>query len=227
MGQAINVVIPVFNGAPYLAACVESVRAQTHPAAKIVVVDDGSDDDTPAVAAGLNAAIVYERTPHGGAASARNRGRELVDTEFIAFLDCDDLWLPTKLERQMAALAVEDGPVMVCGHVQQFVSEELSDDEIAALKYETEPVPGWSPSTILLRVRDFDRVGPFDPALRFGEFAEWFARARDAGVKPLMLPQTVCHRRLHRNNHGRRNRPARNDYAHALKKVLDRRRGLA
>jgi glycosyltransferase involved in cell wall biosynthesis len=225
MQNSITVVIPVYNGASYLAECVESVLAQTQPAADIIMIDDGSDDDTARIAATLDAPLRYKRQTHGGASSARNAGANLVRTEFMAFLDCDDLWLPTKLEMQLAALLQCEGSAMVGCHVEQFVGTELAPIEAAKLRFEANPIPGWSPSTLFLRTRDFERAGLFDEAIEIGEFAEWFARARDIGINPIMLPDVLCRRRLHRDNLGRRRNDKRSHYARALKKVIDRRRG--
>lgn len=77
---------------------------------------------------------------------------------------------------------------------------------------------------MLLNNRTFLAAGGFNPALRMGEFMEWFARAKATGSNPVMLPEIVFSRRLHRDNSGRRRRLQRSEYAHALKAVLDLRR---
>lgn len=225
MTGGVSVVVPVFNGARHLGACVQSVLAQTIPPGAVIVVDDGSDDATSDVARAFGAAVHYIRQPHTGAASARNTGQRAVETECIAFLDGDDIWERDKIESQLAVLARDDRPVMCFGHVQQFVSPELCESERAALKFDPAPLPGWHVSALLMRNRDFTRAGPFDETLAVGEFAEWFARACDSGIAPILLPQVVVHRRLHRDNLGRHTADRRGDYARALKKVLDRRRG--
>lgn len=222
MASDISVVIPVFNGAAYLAECVASIRAQTLRPDAIIVVDDGSQDETPAIARQLG--DVFYRQPHGGVSSARNAGQKLAQTEFIAFADCDDLWLPKKLEWQKQAIEQQTHPAMIFGQVQQFLSPELDASNREMLEFDGKIGPGWMASNLVLRNRDFDRAGPFDTAIRIGEFIEWFARAKDAGLAPVMLPELTCRRRIHKNNTGRRDRDKRHDYLHALKKTLDRRR---
>jgi glycosyltransferase involved in cell wall biosynthesis len=225
MPDTISVLIPVYNGARYLSECIASVCAQTRPAQAIILVDDGSEDETPRVAAEWGARIRYHRFPHGGLPRARNRGLGLVETDVVAFVDCDDIWLPEKLERQMAALRGQDGPAMVFGHVEQFVSGDLTPAEAARIRLRMKPLPGQFPSTFLARKADCDRVGAFDESVRIGEFIEWCSRASDAGLATIMVPDVVCRRRLHRDNMGRGGAATHGDYVHMLKKVLDRRRG--
>jgi len=220
----ISVVIPVHDGALHLAEAIETVLAQTIAAAAIIVVDDGSQDETPQVAARFTGAIRYLRQAHAGAAQARNAGTRLVESEYLAFLDSDDVWWPHKLERQLAELHSSQQPAMIFGHTVQFASPELAPDEVAALNFETKPVPGIVLSALLMRTRDFLAVGPFDVRLRTGEFIEWYARAQHNGIVTRVLPDVVFRRRLHRGDHGRRHPDARTDYARALKTVLDLRR---
>lgn len=100
----ISVVIPTYNRASLLEATVRAVLAQTLPAAEIVVVDDGSADDTEAVCSRFPATVRYVRQENTGLPGARNRGIEESTGEWVAFCDSDDLWHPRKLEIQMAAL---------------------------------------------------------------------------------------------------------------------------
>jgi glycosyltransferase involved in cell wall biosynthesis len=227
MGEAITVLIPVYNGAFYLDACIRSVLQQTLPPAAIIIVDDGSEDETPRVAAAWGSHVRYMRVEHGGLPYARNHALRLAETEIIAFVDCDDLWLPRKLEMQMAALARETKPAMVFGHLEQFVSDDLSAEESARLRVETTPVPGVAASTLLMRRRDCSRTGNFDESLSTGEFIEWRARATDAGIKTVVIPEVVARRRVHRTNMGRAGNASElhGQYVRMLKKVLDRRRG--
>ncbi len=105
--SAISVVIPSFNRAPLITATVESILAQTLPPLEIVVVDDGSSDDTAAVCARLP--VRYVPQANTGLPGARNRGIREARGEWIAFCDSDDLWHPRKLELQVAALAAFPG----------------------------------------------------------------------------------------------------------------------
>jgi glycosyltransferase involved in cell wall biosynthesis len=98
----ISVIIPAYNRRAMLFEAINSVLAQSFRAFELIVVDDGSTDGTDEELTRLGAAIRLERIEHCGPAAARNRGVEMARAPMIAFLDSDDLWAPTKLERQLA-----------------------------------------------------------------------------------------------------------------------------
>lgn len=100
----VSVVIPVYNGMAYLRETLESVFAQTCPDFELIVVDDGSTDDTPRIIASYGSRIRSFRQPNGGGASAINLGIRQARGEWIAWLSADDLWSPTKLEEQVGAI---------------------------------------------------------------------------------------------------------------------------
>jgi hypothetical protein len=97
----VSVVIPAYNNGAYLREAIASVHRQTFPVYEIIVVDDGSTDDTAALAETLGAHVI--RQANAGPAVARNTGIHAAAGEWIAFLDADDLWMEHKLERQMLA----------------------------------------------------------------------------------------------------------------------------
>ena len=101
----VSVVIPTYNSAPFVTQAIESVLAQTVAPAEIIVVDDGSSDDTAAALAPYQNRIRYIYQENMGVSAARNRGVEAANGDFVAFLDADDIWHPQKLELQMDAFA--------------------------------------------------------------------------------------------------------------------------
>jgi glycosyltransferase involved in cell wall biosynthesis len=103
----VSVVVPAYNAEATLDETLASVRAQTHQALEIIVVDDGSSDGTRAVAsrhAAADARVQVLHQTNAGVAAARNTGWRHARSELIAFVDADDLWAPTKIEKQLAAL---------------------------------------------------------------------------------------------------------------------------
>jgi glycosyltransferase involved in cell wall biosynthesis len=100
----VSVTIPTFNCAQYLCRAVDSVLSQTYGDYEIIVVDDGSTDNTQQILRQYGDKVRYAYQPNGGLSSARNLALSLVRGEFIAYIDADDLWYPTRLDKQVAFL---------------------------------------------------------------------------------------------------------------------------
>jgi glycosyltransferase involved in cell wall biosynthesis len=133
--RVVTAIIPVYNGQDFVRSAIESVLNQTFASIECLVIDDGSTDDTPTVVAGFGSAVRCIRTPNGGVAWARNCGIHAATGEYVAFLDADDLWKPSKLERQMELFAERDDLGMVyCGL-------ELVDASGAIIGVITPPAP--------------------------------------------------------------------------------------
>ena len=221
---SVSVVIPVHNGEKYLAAAVESVQAQTVAPAQLIVVDDGSTDETARIAQSLTD-VEYCFQENCGAAHARNNGAQHARGEYLSFLDADDLWAPQKLELQLAAFHDDPQRSLVFGHVEQFISPDLADEERTKIHIPHERIPAIVPGAMLLRRDDFFRVGLLETSWQVGEFIDWYLKASDMGLQAHILPETVLHRRVHTANMGVLKRAARSDYVRILKASLDRRRG--
>lgn len=218
--------MPVYNRARYVGEAIASVLSQTQPPDELVVVDDGSTDDSLAVVERFaRPGLRVVRRENGGIGAARNTGLDAVTGELVAFIDSDDVWERDKLERQVRVL-VEDGAMqLVFGHLVEFLSPERAEELRGSLRVATEPVPGLIATTLLVRRTAVERIGPFDESLRLGEFVEWMARARDLGLASHMLPEVVARRRIHGDNTVL-TRPGA-DYLRAIKSMLDRRRKAA
>ncbi|PWB59928.1 MAG: glycosyl transferase [Nitrosomonadales bacterium] len=98
MATRFSVIIPAYNSASTLARAIDSVLGQNHPAQEIIVVDDGSSDETPAVAARYGAKVRYIRQDNAGVSAARNRGAHAASGDWLAFLDADDWYYPDRLK---------------------------------------------------------------------------------------------------------------------------------
>ena len=121
MTPRVSVIVPAYNAAVYLPYAVDSVLAQTYPNWEIVIVDDGSTDDTRAVVDSyrpkLRDKLQYIYQPNKGLPAARNTGMRAASGEFIALLDADDVWLPQRLERGAAMMDAGPGVGLVHARV--------------------------------------------------------------------------------------------------------------
>ena len=224
----ISVMIGVYNAERYLAEAIDSVFAQSYRPLELIVVDDGSYDGSADVARSYGDALTYARQENAGNGSARNHAVRLAAGELYAFLDADDRFVPGKLERQYGALEADPTLDIVFGHVQEFVSPELTDEQTATVRPPApEPLPWPAPNLMLIRRESFARVGPFAEDVKVGVTVDWYARASEAGLRSIVLPDVVLERRLHLTNNGLRERDSRQQYLHVLKAALDRRRAQA
>lgn len=112
----VSVVIPTYNAAAYLSEAIESVLAQTYPAAEVIVIDDGSEDEAPKLAAAYAGRITYVRQERGGPSSARNAGILAARGEWVAFLDADDIWMPNFLKELLRAGTACAADLVFCDH---------------------------------------------------------------------------------------------------------------
>ena len=220
----VSVIVPARDAAPYLAECLASVLRQSHPVHEVIVVDDGSTDATAAIAARFGAPVRVVGQAPAGANPARNRGVRESSGAFVAFLDADDLWEPTKLEVQVAAFAADPPPDLVFGMVTQFRSPELAAGEGPALRSGASPMVGHHLGAMLVRRETFEGVGWLDETTYSGDFVDWFARASDQRLRIVTVDEVVMRRRLHRHNKGLTEPAGPREYARALRKVLERRR---
>ena len=130
MSPTVSVIIPAFNDAQHIRQSIQSVLAQTFEDWDLIVVDDGSTDETAAVAGSFSdSRIRCVRQQNGGQASARNTGITNTHGEFVAFLDADDLWLPEKLDRQIEIAHQTGAGIVYCDGYVFFDSgnDERSD----------------------------------------------------------------------------------------------------
>lgn len=176
----VSVVIPNYNYAGYIGQAVDSVLAQTYRRVEVVVVDDGSNDDSLDVLAAYGGRVSVIEQRNAGVAAARNTGVAASSGEMVAFLDADDVWLPEKLQKQIEKITSDDEIGLVhcamtyidlkgeiCGEATCGKEGRVADD---LLRFESGTVIG-AGSTGLVRRDVFDSVGGFD--VRLSTAADW------------------------------------------------------
>jgi glycosyltransferase involved in cell wall biosynthesis len=207
---SVSVVIAVRDGARYLMDALASVAGQSTVPAEVVVVDDGSTDDSAEIAAQSYASARVITQPQRGYAAAVNRGVGSATGDVLAFIDADDLWSVESLACRLACLAVRGGPDAVVGRTQNFWSPDLVDVEAARVRIHQRAFQAEVLPALVVRRDVFRRVGPLDETLRTGAAIDWVSRARRAGVRIAYVDDVVLHRRIHASNMGRSSTDARN-----------------
>lgn len=203
---SVTAIIPVHNGTNYVSEAIESCFAQTCPLAEIIVVDDGSTDRTAEIVAGLAPRVNLIKQQRGGHGAALTKGIESARSEFVAFLDHDDVWEPEKTALQLRAMEAQPELEAVFGHVRQFISTELQAELSAKIQVPDSPQPGIQISAMMIRKSAFARLGLFDSGRNAFAFPNWYARAVNLSLKSKMLPETVSRRRIHQTNYTRSDR---------------------
>ena len=197
---SISVVIPAWNAARYIGDAVDSVLSQAVAPDEIIIVDDGSTDQTSECVRKFGSRVTLIAQSNAGAAAARNRGVAAAHGEAIALLDADDLMAPRRLELQRAVLAYDPHCAIALGKQLTFRTEQerLALDsgkvDLSAMR------PGYVPSAAMVRASVFALVGSFDAALRIGDFLDWITRAQSLGVSIKAMEQVVAYRRLHEDS---------------------------
>jgi glycosyltransferase involved in cell wall biosynthesis len=219
----VSVLMPVFNARRYLARSVQSMLDQTERDFELIVVDDGSTDDTAAIVAAYGDRVRYVRQENGGDASARNRGIALASGALIAFQDYDDLWRPRKIEQQLARFAARPELEACSVFLQNFWVSELQHEAVRFADHAlSRPFPGHgAPPAMMVRKTLFDRVGLFNTSLRIGSDTDWFIRATEQSAVMDVVDEVLVDRRLHSRNISRGQRVL---LPHIIKASLDRRR---
>jgi glycosyltransferase involved in cell wall biosynthesis len=192
----VSAIVPVHDGARFLAAALESALAQDYEPLEIVVVDDGSTDGSGEIA--QRYPVRLSSQPHLGVAAARNAGLAVARGELIAWLDADDLWTPDKLTVQVGYLREHPETDYVIARGVAFLEPGI--EQPGWLGDEWLDEGGVGLPTIVARRQVFDLVGPFDEAYSVGEDLDWVQRARQAGVEERILPDVVLRYRVHDGN---------------------------
>ena len=200
----VSVIIPTFNRAGLLVEAIQSVLNQTYAPIEIVVVDDASTEDISAAIAQFASRITcIRRDTNGGRSAALNDGAATVSGEFIAILDSDDVWLPHKLEAQMALFERFPECGAVAGGAQLM---DLSGKPFGKLRLPQEVIqyerlaismclPG-SNSNELIRRSAFDQIGGFDPDLRRAQdYDFWLKFTRQYPIRA--VPEVLMYKRAH------------------------------
>ncbi len=222
----VSVVIPVYNGAAFLADALASVQAQTYPRYEIVVVDDGSCDDSGGIARAFPD-VRYVFQPNQGIAAARNRGLSLARGEAIAFLDQDDYWAANKLELQVRYLQANPDVSIALAHERLLCVNGYRWPGPATHPAMQEDHVSVVPGVWLVWRRVFDHAGLFDAGFGIADDFDWFLRVRDAGFQFGVVLETLLFKRLHGGNTSMQFGLASREILRIFRSSIHRRRSAA
>jgi len=220
----VSVIIPVYNGATYLREALESVFAQTYRPFEVIVVDDGSADDSGVIAQSFHD-VRYIHQANQGVAAARNHGIENARGAFLAFLDQDDLWTPEKLKLQIAYLLDHPELGYTLTHQRFFMDPGATLPAWFRKELFASAHPGWILGTLVIRRTAFEKVGNFATGYVAANDSDWFFRAKAAGIPMEVVPELLLMKRIHGSNESGNAKDVLSELRKVVKSSLDRQRG--
>ncbi len=203
----VSVIIPSFNGRAYIEEAVRSAVNQTYKNTEIIVIDDGSTDDTREIIQNIQKEhphITYLYQENAGLSAARNTGIKNASGEYIALLDSDDMFLPEKLEKQVAYLQKHpECDVVYCGiwHFYEHTPHEMHDLQYQYYSKE-QVLPQLlkknfiNPLSIVARKNVFEKYGAFDLSFKKSEDWECWLRWAYAGVRIHFIAEKLAKYRM-------------------------------
>lgn len=208
MPPLVSILIPAHNAGQWIEATLASALAQTHPRCEIIVINDGSRDDTERRARAVAAAAppdhirVFDQT-NAGAAAARNHALRHARGDFIQYLDADDLLAPDKIERQLARLASAPPQTLASGKWGRFTDDPANTrwedeavyrarDGVEFLQLHHETGSMMQPGAWLCPRALIDAAGPWDESLSLNDDGEFFARVMLAASGLIHVPEARC-----------------------------------
>lgn len=219
----VSVIIPVHNGGRYLRAALESVFAQTYHPFEVIVVDDGSTDDSGVIAQSFPD-VRYIHQTNQGVATARNNAIAAARGECFAFLDQDDLWTPEKLKLQIDYLLTHPDVGYTLTHQQFFLDPGATIPTWFRKELLAEAHTGWVLGTLVVRRKSFEKIGNFATGYSAASDGDWFFRAKAAEVPMAVIPELLLLKRIHGANESARAKEILSELRKVVKSSLDRQR---
>jgi glycosyltransferase involved in cell wall biosynthesis len=222
----ISVVMPAYNHNHYIEDALDSVRAQGVEDIELIVVDDGSDSPVDAVVGAKfpNATVI--RQTNAGPSAARNAGIARARGDFVAFLDADDVWTPTALQRLLKGFRDAPGVAVVQGNLRRFVTP--GDAPSIDGSWIGPPFQSFNVGALLVRREVMLDAGLFDESLRRSEDVDLFIRWGERRTRRLVIPDIVLHyRKYHAHRAGRSATEIHRVWIERLRRSMARRRSAA
>ncbi|BAQ60054.1 glycosyltransferase [Geminocystis sp. NIES-3708] len=221
----VSVIIPVYNGEKYLGEAIESVFQQIYNPIELIIVDDGSTDNSRNIAKSYPQ-ILYIYQDNQGVSVARNTGIAMAKGEFIAFLDADDIWMNNKLEIQIEYFLKNPHIGYSVTKQRFFLESGITIPSFFNQKFLSIDHTGYLASTLVVKREVFEKIGKFNTKyICGGEATEWFFRAKDFDVLMIAIPKTLLLKRMHSDNESNKD-PDRIEIFKIIKASLERNRSF-
>jgi len=195
----VTIIMPAWNRARYIREALDSLLEDTWSPKEIIVVDDGSTDETAAIVNSFPQ-VRYIYQEHQGVSVARNTALENATGEYVTFLDSDDIWVPGRIAFSINFF--EDNPELdyILAKQELFLEKGCVVPEGFRPSRFGNPEQSEGTPVLMARRACFDRIGKFNPLFRKCEDLEWVARASDEGLKMARIPLVAVKVRIHDRN---------------------------
>ena len=219
MTHRYSVIIPAYNAEKTIEEAIDSVLAQTIKPSEIIVIDDGSNDQTVIKASKYHPMVQVISQVNQGCGGATNTGISHARTSLLSFLDADDVWLTHKMAVQLQTMQDDLSIDGVFSHIQNFKDTDIK-------RSLSQPYALWVRSTMTIKAEAAKKIGAiiYPPGNR-GDMVDWIKRGQELGLNLKMMPHVLASRRIrpdslsygfdHEKNKG---------YLFAIKRALDRKR---
>jgi glycosyltransferase involved in cell wall biosynthesis len=224
--KLVSVIIPVYNGELYLAEALDSVLAQDYRPIEVIVVDDGSTDNTAEVARKYSQ-VHYLHQTNQGPPAARNTGLSHCKGDLIAFLDADDLWVSGKLSMQVSFLEAHPEAGCVMGRTKNVLQEGVVRPSWVEESTLSEDSVAYHMGTLLAHRRVLETVGNFNASYLYSDDFDWLIRLKESNISIGKMEKILHLRRIHLSNlsHNPEGRVIKtHSRIRLLKETIDRRR---
>jgi glycosyltransferase involved in cell wall biosynthesis len=219
----VSVIIPVYNGEKYLGATIESVIQQTYQSLEILVIDDGSTDNSAAIARSYPK-VNYIYQNNQGVAVARNTGIANSQGEFIAFIDQDDLWTSNKLAVQIDYLLKHPSLAYTITKMRTFLEPNIDKPAWLKAEFLNSDISAYIVGSLVARRFVFNQIGDFNPIYKFGNDSDWFFRAIDGGFPVVVIPEMLLYKRIHDANESHKIQAMTDDMLKLVRASIQRKR---
>ncbi len=195
----VSIILPVYNCEKFIGEALESIFTDTYKPKEIIVVDDGSTDNSARIASGFTDVKIISRK-HKGVSVARNVGIKAAKGAYITFLDSDDIWIPDRLKYTIGYFSNHPNIEYVLGKQQMFLENDCPKPPSIKQEWLDNPQNGSGTCVLMVKKSCFDRVGLFNPDYNIGEDTEWLLRANEANIPMARIPLVIIKRRIHGAN---------------------------